>query len=123
MTLITGQKAVLTKAKKSISNFKLRKNTKIGIRVTLRKNKMYEFLDKLITISLPRIRDFKGISKKGFDKYGNYNLGIKEQIIFPEIKINKVNKLIGMNITFVTNAKNNKDAYELLNNLGMPFKN
>jgi large subunit ribosomal protein L5 len=122
MTSITGQKATPTKAKKSISNFKLRENMKIGVKVTLRRNKMYEFFDRLITIALPRVRDFKGISVNGFDGSGNYNLGIREQIIFPEIKINKINKLIGMNITFVTDTNKDKDSYELLNKLGMPFK-
>jgi len=95
---------------------------KIGVKVTLRRNKMYEFFDRLVTISLPRVRDFKGVGLNGFDGNGNYNLGVKEQIIFPEIKINKINKLTGMNITFVTSAKNNKESYELLNELGMPFK-
>lgn len=123
ISLISGQKPIITKSKKAISNFKLRKNMDIGIKVTLRKNKMYEFLDRLITISLPRVRDFKGLNIKGFDKNGNYNLGIKEQIIFPEIKIDKINKLIGMNISLITNSKNKKESYELLKLLGMPFKN
>ncbi|MEZ7982246.1 MAG: 50S ribosomal protein L5 [Cytophagales bacterium] len=122
ITAITGQKAIATKSKTSISNFKLRENMKIGVKVTLRRNKMYEFFDRLVTISLPRVRDFKGIGINGFDGNGNYNLGVKEQIIFPEIKINKINKLTGMNITFVTSAKNNKESYEILNELGMPFK-
>jgi large subunit ribosomal protein L5 len=123
LTLITGQKAVATKAKKSVSNFKLRQGMKIGVMVTLRGNRMYEFLDRLISISMPRIRDFKGVDKKMFDGRGNYTLGVKEQIIFPEISIHKVNKVTGMNVTFVTNAQNDQDAYELLKALGMPFNN
>lgn len=122
MTSITGQRAIATKAKKSISNFKLREDMKIGIKVTLRKNKMYEFFDRLVTVALPRVRDFKGVNINSFDENGNYNLGIKEQIIFPEIKISKINKLVGMNITFVTSTKNNKESYELLKRLGIPFK-
>lgn len=122
LSLISGQKPIITKAKKSISNFKLRKDMDIGIKVTLRRNKMYEFLDRLITISLPRVRDFKGLNIKGFDKEGNYNLGIKEQIIFPEIKIDQINKLIGMNISLVTDTKNKNESYELLKSLGIPFK-
>jgi large subunit ribosomal protein L5 len=123
MTTITGQKAVATKSKKAISNFKLRENMPIGCRVTLRGTKMYEFLDRLINISLPRVRDFQGINDKGFDGRGNYTLGIKEQIIFPEIDIDKVNKITGMDITFVTTANTNEEAYELLKEMGMPFKN
>ncbi len=123
MTQIAGQKAVSTMSKKDISNFKLRKNMPIGTRVTLRGEKMYEFLDRLISTALPRVRDFKGISEKAFDGRGNYTLGITEQIIFPEIDIDKVNKITGMNITFVTTAKNNEEAYELLKELGMPFTN
>jgi large subunit ribosomal protein L5 len=120
---ITGQKAVSTMSKKDISNFKLRKGMPIGARVTLRGERMYEFLDRLVSVALPRVRDFKGISEKAFDGRGNYTLGITEQIIFPEIDIDKVNKITGMDITFVTSAKNNEEAYELLKELGMPFKN
>ena len=122
MTLITGQKAVATKSKKDISNFKLRKGMPIGARVTLRGDKMYEFLDRFITSSLPRVRDFRGINPKGFDGRGNYNLGIKEQIIFPEINIDKVNKITGMDITFVTSAPNDEEAMSLLMEFGLPFK-
>jgi large subunit ribosomal protein L5 len=120
---IAGQKAVPTVSKKDISNFKLRKNMPIGARVTLRGDKMYEFLDRLISASLPRVRDFKGVNDKSFDGRGNYSLGITEQIIFPEIDIDKVNKITGMDITFVTSAQTNEEAYELLKELGMPFKN
>src|SRR5690606_23639213 len=123
LTLITGQQAVATKSKKDISNFKLRKGMPIGARVTLRDNHMYEFLDRLISVSLPRIRDFRGISDKGFDGRGNYNLGITEQIIFPEINIDKINKIAGMDITFVTSATNDIEALELLKQFGLPFKN
>ncbi len=123
MTFIAGQKAVSTKAKKDISNFKLRKGIPVGVRVTLRGDKMYEFLDRLISVALPRTRDFKGINKKGFDGRGNYTLGIKEQIIFPEIDIDKVSKINGMDITFVTTAQTNEEAFELLKEFGMPFKN
>jgi large subunit ribosomal protein L5 len=123
LTTITGQKAVPTTSKKDISNFKLRRNMPIGARVTLRGVKMYEFLDRLISVSLPRVRDFKGINDKAFDGRGNYTLGVTEQIIFPEIDIDKVNKITGMDITFVTTAQNNEEAYELLKELGMPFKN
>jgi len=123
MTTITGQKAVPSRSKKDISNFKLRKNVPIGVRVTLRDNTMYEFLDRLISVALPRIRDFKGINDKGFDGRGNYTLGITEQIIFPEINIDKINKIMGMDITFVTSAKNDPEALELLKAFGMPFKN
>ena len=122
LSAIAGQKAIPTKAKKAISNFKLREGMPIGATVTLRGNKMYEFLDRLITLALPRVRDFKGISPKGFDGRGNYNLGVQEQIIFPEISIDKLNRLTGMNITLVTNAKSNQAAYQLLKALGMPFK-
>jgi len=122
LTTITGQKAVATMSKKDISNFKLRKNMPIGARVTLRGVKMYEFLDRLIATALPRVRDFKGISEKAFDGRGNYTLGVTEQIIFPEIDIDKVNKITGMDITFVTTASNNEEAFELLKELGMPFK-
>lgn len=123
LTLITGQKAVPTLSKKDISNFKLRKNMPIGARVTLRGTQMYEFLDRLIATALPRVRDFKGINDKAFDGRGNYTLGITEQIIFPEIDIDKVNKITGLDITFVTTANTNEEAYELLKELGMPFKN
>ncbi|MEY3179484.1 MAG: ribosomal protein [Bacteroidota bacterium] len=123
LTTITGQKAISTRSKKDISNFKLRKNMPIGARVTLRGVRMFEFLDRLISASLPRVRDFKGISEKAFDGRGNYTLGVTEQIIFPEIDIDKVNKITGMDITFVTTARNNEEAYELLKELGMPFKN
>lgn len=123
LTTITGQKAVPRKAQKSISNFKLREGVSIGAAVTLRGKRMYEFLDRLITISLPRVRDFRGVSEKSFDGRGNYTLGINEQIIFPEISIDKVNKLKGMSITFVINTTNNQMAYSLLKSLGMPFQN
>ncbi|MEO6550058.1 MAG: 50S ribosomal protein L5 [Ferruginibacter sp.] len=119
---ITGQKAVSTMSKKDISNFKLRKNMPIGAKVTLRGVKMYEFLDRLVSVALPRVRDFKGINDKAFDGRGNYTLGITEQIIFPEIDIDKVNKITGMDITFVTTASTNEEAFELLKELGMPFK-
>jgi large subunit ribosomal protein L5 len=121
ITTISGQKAVATKSKKAISNFKLRENMPIGVRVTLRGDKMYEFLDRLMNIALPRVRDFRGVSAKGFDGRGNYTLGVKEQIIFPEISIDKVNKISGMDITFVTTAKTDEESYELLKALGMPF--
>lgn len=120
---ITGQKAVPTLSKKDISNFKLRKGMPIGARVTLRGEKMFEFLDRLVSVALPRVRDFKGISDKAFDGRGNYTLGVTEQIIFPEIDIDKVTKITGMDITFVTTAQTNEEAYELLKELGMPFKN
>ncbi|MEO6584016.1 MAG: 50S ribosomal protein L5 [Ferruginibacter sp.] len=123
LTNITGQKAVATMSKKDISNFKLRKNMPIGTRVTLRGVKMYEFLDRLVSVSLPRVRDFKGINDKSFDGRGNYTLGVTEQIIFPEIDIDKVNKITGLDITFVTTASTNEEAFELLKELGMPFKN
>src|SRR5688572_26811554 len=123
LTTITGQKAVSTMSKKDISNFKLRKHMPIGARVTLRGEKMFEFLDRLIAVSLPRVRDFKGISEKSFDGRGNYTLGVTEQIIFPEIDIDKVNKITGLDITFVTTANNDEEAYELLKELGMPFRN
>jgi large subunit ribosomal protein L5 len=122
LTTISGQKAIPTMSKKDISNFKLRKNMPIGARVTLRGTKMYEFLDRLIATSLPRVRDFKGINEKAFDGRGNYTLGVTEQIIFPEIDIDKVSKITGMDITFVTTAQTNEEAYELLKELGMPFK-
>lgn len=123
LTQISGQKAIATYSKKDISNFKLRKGMPIGARVTLRGDKMYEFLDRLIAVSLPRVRDFKGISDKSFDGRGNYTLGVTEQIIFPEIDIDKVNKITGLDITFVTSANTNEEAYELLKELGLPFKN
>src|SRR5215213_7379308 len=122
LTTVSGQKAVSTISKKDISNFKLRKNMPIGAKVTLRGVKMYEFLDRLISVSLPRVRDFKGINDKAFDGRGNYTLGITEQIIFPEIDIDKVTKITGMDITFVTTANTNEEAYELLKELGMPFQ-
>tara|TARA_Y100001978_G_C23645755_1_gene410676 strand:- start:581 stop:1252 length:672 start_codon:yes stop_codon:yes gene_type:complete len=122
MTIITGQKAVLTKSKKDISNFKLRKGMPVGVMVTLRSDKMYEFLDRFVTSTLPRVRDFNGISEKGFDGRGNYTLGIKEQIAFPEISIDKINKVTGMDITFVTNANTDNEALVLLKELGLPFK-
>jgi large subunit ribosomal protein L5 len=121
--MITGQKAVATMSKKDVSNFKLRKDMPIGTKVTLRGVNMYEFLDRLVSVSLPRVRDFKGISDKSFDGRGNYTLGVTEQIIFPEIDIDKVNKITGMDITFVTTANTNEEAFELLKELGMPFKN
>jgi large subunit ribosomal protein L5 len=123
LNMITGQKAVPTLSKKDISNFKLRKGMPIGARVTLRGEKMYEFLDRLVSVALPRVRDFKGISDKAFDGRGNYTLGVTEQIIFPEIDIDKVNKITGLDITFVTTAQTNEEAFELLKELGMPFKN
>lgn len=121
LTTITGQKAVATKSKKSISNFKLRDGMPIGARVTLRGDKMYEFMDRLMSIALPRVRDFRGINDKGFDGRGNYTLGVREQIIFPEISIDKVNKISGMDITFVTTADSDEESYELLKAFGMPF--
>ncbi|ANE50142.1 50S ribosomal protein L5 [Flavisolibacter tropicus] len=123
MTTISGQKAIATYSKKDISNFKLRKNMPIGARVTLRGEKMYEFLDRLIAVALPRVRDFKGINEKSFDGRGNYTMGVTEQIIFPEIDIDKVNKITGLDISFVTTATTDEEAYELLKELGMPFKN
>ncbi|WP_299822828.1 50S ribosomal protein L5 [uncultured Pontibacter sp.] len=123
LTTITGQKAVATIAKKSVSNFKLREGMPIGARVTLRGEKMYEFLDRLLTIALPRVRDFRGVNEKGFDGRGNYTLGVKEQIIFPEISIDKIKSITGMDITFVTTAKTDEESYELLKAFGMPFSN
>jgi len=123
LTQIAGQKAVATKSKIAISNFKLRENMPIGAKVTLRGDKMYEFLDRLMTIALPRVRDFKGINDKGFDGRGNYTLGVKEQIIFPEISIDKVSKINGMDITFVTTAATDEESLELLKAFGMPFAN
>jgi len=122
LALITGQKPEIRKSKKAISNFKLRENQPIGCRVTLRRQRMYEFLDRLISLAIPRIRDFKGVSDSSFDGRGNYTLGIKEQIIFPEIDIDKVTKINGMDITFVTTAKTDEEAYALLKELGMPFR-
>ena len=122
MTAITGQRAVATKSKKDISNFKVRKGMPIGVRVTLRGERMYEFLDRLISVAIPRIRVFRGISDKGFDGKGNFSFGITEQIIFPEINIDKINKISGMDITFVTTATNDKEAYALLREFGMPFQ-
>jgi len=123
MSNITGQKAIPTMSKKDISNFKLRKNMPIGAKVTLRGKNMYDFLDRFVAVSLPRVRDFKGISEKAFDGRGNYTIGITEQIIFPEIDIDKLPRISGMDITFVTTARTNEEAYELLKELGMPFKN
>ena len=122
LSAITGQKAVMTYSRKDISNFKLRKGTAIGVKVTLRSSKMYEFLERLICISLPRIRDFNGIAEK-FDGRGNYTLGVKEQIIYPEIDIDKITKVMGMEITFVTSAQKDEEAYALLREFGLPFKN
>ncbi len=121
LTLITGQKAVSTKAKKSISNFKLREDMPIGAKVTLRGDMMYEFLDRLISVAIPRVRDFRGLNNKGFDGNGNYTLGVKEQIIFPEISIDKINKINGMNITIVIDSNTDEESYELLKAFGMPF--
>ncbi len=123
ITMITGQKAVPTIAKKSVSNFKLREGMPIGARVTLRDERMYEFLERLVSVALPRVRDFRGISDKSFDGRGNYSLGIKEQIIFPEINLDKINRVTGMDITFVTTAKTDAEALALLKHLGLPFKN
>jgi large subunit ribosomal protein L5 len=123
MTTITGQKANATISRKDISNFKLRKGVPIGVKVTLRGDKMYEFLDRLVSAALPRIRDFRGINEKGFDGKGNYTLGITEQIIFPEIDLDKVNKIMGMDITFVTSADTDEEAHALLAEFGLPFKN
>ena len=122
LSTISGQKAVSTLSKKDISNFKLRKAMPIGARVTLRGDKMYEFLDRLIAVALPRVRDFKGVNEKSFDGRGNYTLGVTEQIIFPEIDIDKVNRITGLDITFVTSANSDEEAYELLKELGMPFR-
>jgi len=123
LTAVTGQKAVPTIAKKSVSNFKLREGMPIGARVTLRGDKMYEFMDRLMSVALPRVRDFRGVSEKGFDGRGNYTLGVKEQIIFPEISIDQVARINGMNITIVTSAKTNEESYELLKAFGLPFAN
>jgi len=121
ISTITGQRAVSTKARKAISNFKLRENLPIGVRVTLRGERMYEFLDRLMNVALPRVRDFRGVSDKGFDGRGNYTLGVKEQIIFPEISIEKVTRINGMDITFVTSASTDEESFELLKAFGMPF--
>ena len=123
MSLIAGQKAVPTKATKSVSNFKLREGMYVGSRVTLRHDRMWEFLDRLITVALPRVRDFRGINDKSFDGRGNYTLGVTEHIIFPEIDLDKVNRITGMDVTFVTTAKTDAEALALLKLLGMPFKN
>ncbi|MGI9568318.1 MAG: 50S ribosomal protein L5 [Desulfobulbia bacterium] len=123
LTQVSGQKAVPTNAKISVSNFKLREGMPIGARVTLRGDKMFEFLDRLMAVALPRVRDFRGVNDKGFDGRGNYTLGVKEQIIFPEISIDKINNITGMNITFVTSADTDEEGYELLRAFGMPFKN
>jgi large subunit ribosomal protein L5 len=123
LSLISGQKAVVTRARKSISNFKLREGMPIGTRVTLRSERMYEFLDRLISVALPRVRDFRGISDKSFDGRGNYSMGITEHIIFPEIDIDKVSRISGLDVTFVTTAKTDAEALALLKGLGLPFKN
>ena len=123
MTMIAGQKAIATMSKKAVSNFKLREDMPIGCKVTLRGDQMYEFLDRFISVSLPRVRDFQGISDKGFDGRGNYSVGITEQIIFPEIDLDKITKLNGMDITFVTSAKNDIECLSLLKAMGLPFKN
>jgi large subunit ribosomal protein L5 len=122
LTTIAGQKCVTTKAKKSVSNFKLREGMPIGVKVTLRNERMYEFLDRLISVTLPRVRDFRGINGKSFDGRGNYTMGVTEHIIFPEIDIDKVNKIMGMDISFVTTANTDAEAFALLKELGMPFK-
>ena len=121
LTMVTGQQAVATIAKKSVSNFKLREGMPIGAKVTLRGDRMYEFLDRLLTVALPRVRDFKGVKARGFDGRGNYSLGVQEQIIFPEISIDKINKIAGMDITFVTTAKTDEESLALLKAFGMPF--
>jgi large subunit ribosomal protein L5 len=123
MTLVAGQKAVAVKSRKDISNFKLRRGNPIGVRVTLRGERMYEFLDRLISVAIPRVRDFRGINDKGFDGRGNYSMGVTEQIIFPEIDIDKVNKINGMDITIVTTARNDNECLALLKEFGLPFKN
>lgn len=123
MTLIAGQRAVSVKAKKSVSNFKLREGMPIGVRVTLRGTQMYEFLDRFVNVALPRVRDFRGINDKSFDGRGNYSIGITEQIIFPEIDIDKIGRVSGLDVTFVTTAKTDAEALELLKSMGLPFKN
>lgn len=122
LTLISGQKPSITKARKAISNFKLRKDMKIGAKVTLRRQRMWEFMDRLISVAIPRVRDFRGYSDKSFDGRGNYTFGVKEQIIFPEINVDKIDKIRGMDITFVTTAKTDEEGFELLSALGFPFK-
>jgi large subunit ribosomal protein L5 len=122
LTILSGQKPIITKAKKSIANFKLREGQAIGCKVTLRGERMYQFLDKLVSIALPRVRDFRGVSRNSFDGHGNYTLGVKEQLIFPEIDYDKVNKIRGMDIVIVTTAKSDKEAAALLEKLGMPFR-
>jgi large subunit ribosomal protein L5 len=123
LALITGQKPVVTKARTSISNFKLREDMPLGVKITLRNERMYEFFDRMITVSLPRVRDFRGVNDKSFDGRGNYTMGITEQIIFPEIDLDKINKIMGMDITFVTTAKTDAEALALLKAMGVPFKN
>ena len=123
LALITGQKPIITKFKKSVANFKTRKNTNAGLKVTLRKNKMYEFIDRLVNIALPRIKDFRGLSPDGFDKFGNYTFGIKEHIIFPEVNFDKVDKIRGLDITIVIKSIKKEDSFELLKKLNFPFKN
>jgi len=122
MTIITGQKPVITKARKSISNFKLRQGMPIGCRVTLRREMMYQFMDRLFNLAMPRIRDFRGINPKGFDGHGNFNMGLREQLVFPEIEYDKVEKIRGMNISFTTTARTDDEARQLLEELGMPFR-
>ncbi|MCL5268127.1 MAG: 50S ribosomal protein L5 [Bacteroidetes bacterium] len=122
MTIIAGQKPKITRSKKAISNFKLREDIPIGCKVTLRREKMFEFMDRLISLAIPRVRDFRGVPDKSFDGRGNYTLGLKEQIIFPEIDVDKVERIFGMDITFVTTAKTDEEAYELLKGFGMPFR-
>ncbi len=122
LTIITGQKPIITKSKKAISNFKIRENDPVGVSVTLRKRNMYEFLERFIAIVSPRIRDFRGFSPKGFDGRGNYNFGINEQVVFPEINYDKINGIRGMNLTFVTSAKDDNEAYRLLKSFGFPFR-
>ncbi len=122
LALITGQKPIITKFKKSVANFKTRKNTNAGLKVTLRKNKMYEFIDRLVNIALPRIKDFRGLSSEGFDKFGNYTFGIKEHIIFPEVNFDKVDKIRGLDITIVIKSIKKEDSFELLKKLNFPFK-
>lgn len=122
MTIITGQKPIITKARKSISNFKLRQGMPIGCRVTLRREMMYQFMDRLFSLAMPRIRDFQGVSPKGFDGHGNYNMGLKEQLVFPEIDYDKIEKIRGMNISFTTTARTDDEARQLMTELGMPFR-
>ncbi len=122
MTIITGQKPAITRSKKAISNFKLREGLAIGCKITLRREKMFEFMDRLISVAIPRVRDFRGVSDKSFDGRGSYTLGVKEQIIFPEIDVDKVERIFGMDITFVTSARTDEEAYELLKGFGMPFR-